>query len=196
SGAHTFTTPCRVPNANPGEPCACSPNGASPTTRSSRSNGASSRTSTPSRNDTVPDDSGSTGNGNTSVLNARPRLVTNNTWPRAVVCTMAAMASCRARPLRLRPSTASSDSAAVRATNPVDDRITWHGSSATSNGPAGLEAANTSFRSPSINAVRRGTAKSLATLANSFDTTRLSTFSSSRSEEHTSELQYVKISYA
>ena len=95
-------------------------------------------------------------------------------------CTSATTASCLALPLRRRVSDASSDSAAVRATRPVADRITWHGSSATSSGPAGFDAASTSLRSPSISAVRRGAATSLATAASSLDTSFLSTDSSSR----------------
>ena len=110
----------------------------------------------PPRSDTVPACSGSTGSGSTSILNARPALVTSSTRPRAVECTTARTASCLTRPLRRRPSDASSDSAAVRATSPVAERITWHGSSATSSGPAGADAASTSLRSPSISVVRRG----------------------------------------
>ena len=120
------------------------------------SSGTSSAADMPPRSDTVPACSGSTGSGSTSVLNARPR------WSPAAPgrgrwrARRARTASCLARPLRRRPSAASSDSAAVRATSPVAERITWHGSSATSSGPAGADAASTSLRSPSIRVVRRG----------------------------------------
>ena len=79
SGEHTLTTPCRVPSASPGEPSARSPSGAMPTTFSPFSKGTSSLAAMPPRSDTVPAASGSTGSGSTSVLNARPRLVTSST---------------------------------------------------------------------------------------------------------------------
>ncbi len=180
SGAHTLTTPCRVPSASPGEPCADGPSGARPTTVSPGSSGTSSAADMPPRSDTVPDCSGSTGSGSTSILKARPALVTSSTRPRAVECTTARTASCLTRPLRRRASAASSDSAAVRATSPVAERITWHGSSATSSGPAGTEAASTSLRSPSTSVVRRGAPNCLTTAASSSETTFRSTFGSSR----------------
>ena len=48
--------------------------------------GTSSAADMPPRSDTVPACSGSTGSGSTSVLNARPALVTSSTRPRAVEC--------------------------------------------------------------------------------------------------------------
>ena len=67
--------PCLVPIASPGESASCSPSGAMPTTFSPASSGTSSLAAIPPLSDTVPACSGNTGNGSTSVLNARPLVV-------------------------------------------------------------------------------------------------------------------------
>ena len=105
---------------------------------------------------------GTAGTSSTPSRTSRPALVTAATSPRAVARTADTSTSCLAR----APSAGSGSSVRVRASSPVDESSTQHGSSVTSSGTAVVLGCP----ADSSSTVRRGVPNCLATSASSSDT--------------------------
>ncbi|CAM5239225.1 hypothetical protein SFUMM280S_05507 [Streptomyces fumanus] len=116
--------------------------------------------------------SGSCGRSTTLIRSSRPAEVTTPISPRAVAGTAETITSCL---IRLAPAPDGRGSPfAVRASRPVEDSSTRHGSSATWSGTAAGVAADSS------STVRRSVPNFLATAASSAETSLRSSASESR----------------
>ncbi len=145
SGWTRLTTPLEVPRASPSE------SSASDVSVTARSPGSSERNSVigapPCRWGAFAV-GGSAGRSSTPSLISRPREVTTPMVPRAVAAATAVTTSCLAR----APAAPSGSSLLLRASSPLDDISTKHGSSATSSGTADVTGAP----ADSSSTVRRG----------------------------------------
>ena len=173
--ATRFTTPVAVPTASPGE------SGRSEHRPSSRSPLARARNSAAG----APPDTvgvvlvgGRVGMSSTGSRSIRPRLVTAATSPRAVARTALTSRSWLAR--RLGSGAGSGSGVLVRASSPVDESNTQHGSSATSSGVA--VALVTGTPADSSSTVRRGVPNVAATSASSSETSARSSSGLARIE--------------